>query len=73
MIMCPLTKPGNISFETLQEAFGPESLGILVVKDVPPEFAALRHELLSYASWMGNLSEKDFGINPMHTPPKPHI
>lgn len=53
-------KSGNISFETLQEAFGPESLGILVVKDVPPEFAGLRHHLLSYASYMGNLSEEDF-------------
>lgn len=54
-------KPGSISFGTLQEAFGPDSLGILVVKDVPAEFPALRHHLLSYASWMGNLSEKDFG------------
>ncbi|KAI1202728.1 hypothetical protein F5X97DRAFT_318874 [Nemania serpens] len=53
-------KSGNISFETLQEAFGPESLGILVVKDIPAEFPALRYQLLSYASWMGNLSEKDF-------------
>ncbi|KAK6820486.1 hypothetical protein PG987_014886 [Apiospora arundinis] len=51
---------GDISFETLQDAFGPESLGILVVKDVPQEFAALRHQLLSYASYMGNLSESDF-------------
>ncbi|KAI4865311.1 Clavaminate synthase-like protein [Hypoxylon rubiginosum] len=53
-------KSGNISFETLQEAFGPESLGILVVKDVPAEFPRLRHQLLSYASYMGNLSETDF-------------
>lgn len=52
---------GNISFETLQEAFGPESLGILVVKDVPAEFPGLRHQLLSYASYMGNLPEADFG------------
>ncbi|ORY54851.1 uncharacterized protein BCR38DRAFT_415185 [Pseudomassariella vexata] len=53
-------KSGEISFETLQEAFGPESLGILVVKDVPPEFAGLRHKLLSYASYMGNLDKADF-------------
>lgn len=52
---------GNISFETLQEAFGPDSLGILVVNDVPAEFPQLRHQLLSYASYMGNLSEADFG------------
>ena len=53
--------PGDVSFETLQEALGPESLGILVVKDVPEEFAALRHKLLSYASYMGNLSPEDLG------------
>ncbi|RYP07831.1 hypothetical protein DL764_002286 [Monosporascus ibericus] len=52
-------KSGDVSFETLQDAFGPESLGILVVKDVPEEFAALRHRLLSYASYMGNLSAED--------------
>ena len=45
----------------MQEAFGPESLGILVVKDVPEEFAELRHKLLSYASYMGNLSPEDLG------------
>ncbi|KAL2015599.1 hypothetical protein VTK56DRAFT_5195 [Thermocarpiscus australiensis] len=46
---------GTVSFETLCEAFGPDSLGILVVKDVPAEFASLRHHLLSYASYLGNL------------------
>ncbi|KAF3019337.1 hypothetical protein E8E14_010210 [Neopestalotiopsis sp. 37M] len=51
---------GAVSDETLQEAFGPDSLGILVVKDVPQEFAELRHKLLSYASYMGNLNEEDF-------------
>lgn len=53
---------GAVSDETLQEAFGPDSLGILVVKDVPQEFAELRHKLLSYASYMGNLNEEDFGL-----------
>ncbi|KAL2876715.1 hypothetical protein SGCOL_008081 [Colletotrichum sp. CLE4] len=52
-------KEGNIPFETLKEAFGPESLGILVVKDVPPEFTHLRHQTLSYASYLGNLSEEE--------------
>jgi hypothetical protein len=56
---------GNVSFETLQEAFGPESLGILVVKDVPEEFARLRHRLLSYASYMGNLDKTAFGNAPL--------
>ncbi|KAF6837720.1 hypothetical protein CPLU01_02829 [Colletotrichum plurivorum] len=52
-------KEGDIPFETLQEAFGPESLGILVVKDVPSEFAHLRHQTLSYASYLGNLPEEE--------------
>ncbi|KAI8296579.1 hypothetical protein K4K59_004008 [Colletotrichum sp. SAR11_240] len=52
-------KEGNIPFETLQKAFGPDSLGILVVKDVPTEFAHLRHQTLSYASYLGNLPEQE--------------
>ncbi|KAL2128667.1 hypothetical protein VTI74DRAFT_8856 [Chaetomium olivicolor] len=48
-------KKGTVSLEALQEAFGPDSLGILIVKDVPPEFASLRHHLLSYSSYLGNL------------------
>ncbi|PHH74976.1 hypothetical protein CDD83_4469 [Cordyceps sp. RAO-2017] len=49
-----LTK-GTVSFETLQQAFGPDSLGILIVKDVPIEFPQLRRLVLSYASYLGNL------------------
>ncbi|KAG5943016.1 hypothetical protein E4U59_000705 [Claviceps monticola] len=45
----------TVPLQTLQEAFGPDSLGILVVKDVPPEFAQLRRRVLSYASYLGNL------------------
>lgn len=52
---------GNVSFETLQQAFGPDSLGILVVKDVPQEFAQLRHMALSYASYLGNLPSEELG------------
>ncbi|KAJ9133000.1 Clavaminate synthase-like protein [Pleurostoma richardsiae] len=48
-------KRGSVSFEVLQSAFGPDSLGILVVKDVPAEFAELRRQLLSYSSYLGNL------------------
>ncbi|KAH8899215.1 Clavaminate synthase-like protein [Thozetella sp. PMI_491] len=48
-------KNGNIPLSSLQEAFGPDSLGILVVKDVPSEFVALRRRLLSYSSYLGNL------------------
>jgi len=54
-------KDGNIPFETLKEAFGPDSLGILVVKDVPKEFPELRHQALSYASYLGNLPKEELG------------
>lgn len=52
-------KKGNVSFETLQAAFGPDSLGILVVKGVPEEFPQLRHLALSYASYLGNLPREE--------------
>ena len=50
-----------MSFETLKEAFGPDSLGILVVKDVSPEFVELRHRVLSYSSYLGNLPKSNLG------------
>lgn len=50
---------GTVSLEALEEAFGPDSLGILVVKDVPAEFAELRHRLLSYSSYLGNLPKSE--------------
>ncbi|KAF3764404.1 Clavaminate synthase-like protein [Cryphonectria parasitica EP155] len=52
-------KKGSVPFSTLQEAFGPESLGILVVNDVPPEFANLRRHVLSYSSFLGNLPKSE--------------
>lgn len=52
---------GTVPLQTLQEAFGPDSLGILVVKDVPPEFAQLRRRVLSYASYLGNLPGEELG------------
>ncbi|KAK3335988.1 hypothetical protein B0T19DRAFT_408143 [Cercophora scortea] len=48
-------KNGTVSFDALEQAFGPDSLGILLVKDVPAEFVSLRHHLLSYSSYLGNL------------------
>ncbi|KUJ08817.1 Clavaminate synthase-like protein [Mollisia scopiformis] len=48
-------KNGNVSFSTLEEAFGPDSLGIIIVKDVPSDFVQLRHRLLTYSSYLGNL------------------
>ena len=55
--------PGSVEFSTLEEAFGPNSLGIIIVKDVPPEFAQLRHRLLSYSSYLGNLPDFRLGIS----------
>jgi hypothetical protein len=50
-----------VPFDTLQKAFGPESLGILLVKDVPPEFVDLRRRALSYSSYLGNLPKAELG------------
>lgn len=45
----------NVPFETLEQAFGPSSLGILVVSDLPSKYADLRKRLLSYASYLAQL------------------
>lgn len=52
---------GSVSLETLEQAFGPQSLGILIVKDLPEEFAELRTRLLSYASYLANLPANELG------------
>ena len=52
----------SVPFETLEEAFGPSSLGILIVKDLDPTFVELRHKLLSYASYLANLPAGELGI-----------
>lgn len=51
----------DVEFALLEEAFGPASLGIIVVKDLPSRFHDLRHRLLSYASALGNLSQDELG------------
>ncbi|OJJ47792.1 hypothetical protein ASPZODRAFT_131366 [Penicilliopsis zonata CBS 506.65] len=48
---------GSVSFETLTEAFGPSSLGIIVVKDLDARFKELRAQVLSNASYLAALSE----------------
>lgn len=53
--------PGTVSFETLSEAFGPSSLGIIVVKDLPPKFKDLRAQVLSNASYLAALPEEELG------------
>ncbi|KAJ5278805.1 hypothetical protein N7478_004177 [Penicillium angulare] len=50
---------GTVSFDTLTEAFGPASLGIIVVKDLPEHFAELRAKVLSNASYLAALPEKE--------------
>ncbi|KAI9374835.1 hypothetical protein BJX61DRAFT_550709 [Aspergillus egyptiacus] len=47
---------GTVSFDTLTEAFGPSSLGIIVVKDLDPKFQRLRAQVLSNASYLAALS-----------------
>ncbi len=51
----------NIDFGLLEEAFGPESLGIIVVKGLPEKFHALRLRLLSYSSALASLSPEQLG------------
>lgn len=45
----------NIPFSTLVEAFGPDSLGILVVKDLPQDFNTLRTKVLADSSRLAAL------------------
>ncbi|KAM3416935.1 hypothetical protein BST61_g8522 [Cercospora zeina] len=46
---------GSVSLETLEKALGPESLGIIVVRDLPRDFVGLRRKVLSYASYLAAL------------------
>ncbi|OCK87780.1 Clavaminate synthase-like protein [Cenococcum geophilum 1.58] len=48
-------RQGDVEFSTLEEAFGPYSLGIIIVKDLPSRFADLRHKMLSYSSFLASL------------------
>ena len=52
---------GDVSLETLEQAFGPASLGIIIVRDLPVEYVELRRTLLSYSSYLGNLPEAELG------------
>jgi len=58
-------REGNVSLETLEQAFGPASLGIIVVRGLPDEFHRLRSELLSLSSYLGNLPESELGMCPL--------
>ncbi|EAW08259.1 uncharacterized protein ACLA_029920 [Aspergillus clavatus NRRL 1] len=50
---------GSVSFGTLTEAFGPASLGIIVVKDLDPAFTRLRAQVLSNASYLAALPDNE--------------
>jgi hypothetical protein len=52
---------GSVPFETLEDAFGPSSLGILVVSHLPKNFSSLRQNLLSYSSYLANLPQEHLG------------
>ena len=60
--MCLTLLSASVSFETLEEAFGPSSLGILIVNGLPSKYLGLRQKLLSYASYLANLPTDELGI-----------
>ncbi|KAL1854578.1 hypothetical protein Plec18170_004668 [Paecilomyces lecythidis] len=62
---------GTVSFETLSEAFGPSSLGIIVVKDLPPKFKELRAQVLSNASYLAALPEEE--LEPLTSPESKYL
>lgn len=49
----------GIDNETLTKAFGPNSLGIVIVRDLPPEFQSLRQKVLTSASILANLDQEE--------------
>jgi hypothetical protein len=53
---------GSVSLGTLEQAFGPESLGIIVVHDLPERLIQLRKELLSMSSYLANLPDDELGM-----------
>ncbi|KAJ9646419.1 hypothetical protein H2201_001381 [Coniosporium apollinis] len=50
---------GDVPFSKLEEAFGPSSLGIIIVRGLPEQFTRLRHGLLSYSSYLANLPQEE--------------
>ena len=52
---------GSIPFSTLEEAFGPSSLGIIVVEGLPEKFRELRREALTNSSRLAGLDQHELG------------
>ncbi|TKA81723.1 hypothetical protein B0A49_00612 [Cryomyces minteri] len=50
---------GTVSLSTLEEAFGPNSLGLILVSGLPEKYSTLRHRLLSLSSFLANLPEEE--------------
>jgi hypothetical protein len=59
--LCANPVVGSVPFETLTDAFGLSSLGIIVVKDLPPEYIDLRAQVLSNASYLAALPKEELG------------
>lgn len=56
---------GSVTLVTLEEAFGPDSLGLIIVNGLPSEFVALRKRVLSLSSCVANLPESELGTFPI--------
>ncbi|CZR68262.1 uncharacterized protein PAC_18161 [Phialocephala subalpina] len=56
----------HVPLSTLEDAFGPSSLGIIIVKDLHSSFRTLRRRLLTLASHLAQLPEEqlDLLVNP---------
>lgn len=52
-------RDGSVSLETLEQAFGPSSFGIIIVRDLPRRFVELRRQLLSMSSYLANLPDSE--------------
>lgn len=50
---------GSVNLMTMERALGPESLGVILVKDLPPNFITLRKRVLSYSSHLANLDSEE--------------
>jgi len=51
----------SVPLATLEDAFGPQSLGIIIVRDLPRRFLELRKSLLSCSSYLANLPAAELG------------
>ena len=58
---------GSVPLQTLEEAFGPQSLGIIIVRDLPTGFIELRKRLLSFSSYLANLPDEELGGSELDT------